>query len=202
MSGNGLTNKGADACQGDSGGPIVAIRDNGPEAIGVVSWGVGCGRVGYYGVYANTNKITDWLKTAAGHMGHALYAPEQVNNAVSGSGTFDPVGLLANFKLNCAADSLPSKEIRVENDGRMLSDLNTNQSTNWPFMVRIADGLCSGVLISNQHILTSADCCLMKQNGISFIDFDISIGYDKGRVFNLENKKAAKRPSYRAATRP
>eukprot|EP00957_Ditylum_brightwellii_P184107 14023560-Ditylum_brightwellii.AAC.1 len=50
-----------DACQGDSGGPILASTSNGYVQVGVVSWGNGCGREGYPGVYADVRTQRHWI---------------------------------------------------------------------------------------------------------------------------------------------
>ncbi|XP_055912002.1 trypsin beta-like [Eupeodes corollae] len=46
-----------DACQGDSGGPVVSKN----ELVGVVSWGIGCGRPEYPGVFANVKYFRSWI---------------------------------------------------------------------------------------------------------------------------------------------
>lgn len=48
---------GRDACQGDSGGPLII----GSKQYGVVSWGIGCARSDYPGVYANIGTLRDWI---------------------------------------------------------------------------------------------------------------------------------------------
>ena len=50
-------------CQGDSGGPFVC-NDGGKAVIaGVVSWGKGCAKKKFPGVYARTTHVLDWIKS-------------------------------------------------------------------------------------------------------------------------------------------
>lgn len=53
-----------DSCTGDSGGPLL-FWERGQARwtqIGIISWGIGCGLPGYFGVYANISRFEDWIR--------------------------------------------------------------------------------------------------------------------------------------------
>lgn len=58
----GVEAGGKDACQGDSGGPMVVEN----QLIGVVSFGNGCARPGFPGVYSRISATRSWIASIAG----------------------------------------------------------------------------------------------------------------------------------------
>lgn len=57
-----LPQGGKDSCQGDSGGPI-AIQG---RLAGIVSWGAGCAKPGYPGVYTEVAANRNWVRNKTG----------------------------------------------------------------------------------------------------------------------------------------
>ena len=58
----GFAAGGHDACLGDSGGPLVI----GSQLVGIVSWGIGCGRPNFPGVYTSTGNLRTWIAGLTG----------------------------------------------------------------------------------------------------------------------------------------
>ena len=53
-----------DACHHDSGGPLFIPSDAGePRLIGIVSWGIGCGREALPGVYSRISSSLDFIQS-------------------------------------------------------------------------------------------------------------------------------------------
>jgi secreted trypsin-like serine protease len=57
--------RGVDTCQGDSGGPMVRQDAKGRWVqVGIVSWGLGCARPGYPGVYTRISAFREAIRKA------------------------------------------------------------------------------------------------------------------------------------------
>ncbi|TRY75247.1 hypothetical protein TCAL_01673 [Tigriopus californicus] len=51
-----------DSCNGDSGGALFQCNNDRCRQIGIVSWGIGCGRKEYPGVYTRVTEMIPWIR--------------------------------------------------------------------------------------------------------------------------------------------
>lgn len=65
-----------DSCQGDSGGPLIV--DN--TLVGIVSWGDGCAKENYPGVYT---KVQNYIKWISGYVPKAIWVPIMMDEIIS-----------------------------------------------------------------------------------------------------------------------
>jgi secreted trypsin-like serine protease len=57
--------RGKDTCQGDSGGPLQITLENNPcihYAVGLTSFGIGCGSGNFPGIYTRVSEYIDWIE--------------------------------------------------------------------------------------------------------------------------------------------
>ncbi|XP_062427214.1 serine protease 55 [Rhea pennata] len=80
----GLEEGGKDACQGDSGGPLVCTHGNTMKwfAIGIVSWGEGCGEKQSPGIYTAVYSYLGWIQAETARDGKP-FIPEGMENAAN-----------------------------------------------------------------------------------------------------------------------
>ena len=63
----GYADGGKDTCSGDSGGPLLSNATV-PVLVGITSYGKGCARPGYFGVYTRVSAYTDWIRSVIDEM--------------------------------------------------------------------------------------------------------------------------------------
>ena len=177
---DGLTETGAGPCSDDQGAPLIC-DDNGSAVLyGIYSWSTKCGEPGFPAIYADTNILSDFITGQMGEGEQTWVEPQWeaiTDNEITPG-------------LSCG---------NPESSARLMGGSVT--SGGWDFMVSIstapllANGLldstagvnCGGVIVDDEWILTSADCC---QDNLD----DVTVGVYDANFKNLEDGQFYRTP--------
>jgi hypothetical protein len=121
---------GKDSCQGDSGGPIMDSRGN---QVGITSFGEGCGRAEFPGVYSRVSGAIDWINDQICDLsdnpptwciGRPTSVPVPGGNSDPGPPSYPPAAGIVRVRLSFVFDDYPSETswtITSASDGMVVA---------------------------------------------------------------------------------
>ncbi|XP_068220005.1 transmembrane protease serine 9-like [Palaemon carinicauda] len=146
-----------DACKGDSGGGLVWLAPSGKwKILGVVSWGPGCGRPGFPGVYASIQKFLPWIRgfiDKSNCDASSVTSPKPPLVTATTSTTTSTTTSVTQPHRKCQCGRIYKRIV-----GGVEADVN-----EYPWqagLVRVGgvNPFCGASIIGRQHVLTAAHC--------------------------------------------
>ncbi|XP_015237157.1 PREDICTED: transmembrane protease serine 9-like isoform X2 [Cyprinodon variegatus] len=197
----GLQEGGKDSCQGDSGGPMVSKQGDRWIQAGIVSFGIGCARPEFPGVYARVSQYETWINSLIriNQPGFITFTSEGTDSDLSFSCTTPPTTLTPTKPKPVVCGQAPL-------GSRILGGVSVTSAGEWPWMAslqRKGQHVCGGTLVSENSVLTNADCFSdsneasewtvmlgrLKQNGSN--KFEVSLNVINITMSNLTGSNIA-----------
>uniref|UniRef100_A0A672G6H6 Zgc:100868 n=1 Tax=Salarias fasciatus TaxID=181472 RepID=A0A672G6H6_SALFA len=158
----GFREGGKDSCQGDSGGPLVTKRGDVWIQLAVVSFGFGCARPEFPGVYARVSRYMSWINS-------------QIVSDQPGYVTFTSTGTDSDLSVTCTGLPDPGTSTtsppattpkpvvcgQAPLNSRILEGSSVASAGIWPWMAslqRNGSHVCGGTLVSEDTVMSDASC--------------------------------------------
>ncbi|KAI1884808.1 hypothetical protein AGOR_G00230320 [Albula goreensis] len=202
----GLLQGGKDSCQGDSGGPMVHKQNSVWVQSGVVSFGVGCARPNFPGVYARVSRYQSWITS-------------EVTGPTPGFISFTSSGSNSDNSISCPGlPALPTTTLPPPTTaapdvcGRSPLNMRIGGASEaespgvWPWQVSLQrDGthVCGGTLVTKEFVMSAGQCFSgdsqpgnwtvflgrLRQNGSN--PFETSVGVSRIELSDLTGANIA-----------
>uniref|UniRef100_A0A3B5Q9X1 Transmembrane protease serine 9-like n=1 Tax=Xiphophorus maculatus TaxID=8083 RepID=A0A3B5Q9X1_XIPMA len=197
----GLLAGGKDSCQGDSGGPMVSKQGNRWIQSGVVSFGNGCAKPNFPGVYTRVSQYESWINSIinTNQPGFIIFTSSNLNvsSTTSNPTTHPPTTTTGPQRVVCGQAPLAS---------RISGGVSVASAGEWPWMASLQKNgqhVCGGTLVSERDVLTNANCFSgspnasewtvvlgrLNQNGVN--QFEVSLDVVNISVSNLTGTNIA-----------